>query len=1231
MSDLDEMLSAIPGAKPSAAPAASSGMSDFEHTIATLGEGALHALPSAIGFVGDVLNDAPAIVTNGAVPTTVTGGPAKLPGFGAVSQAVNKSFSAAENDYTKGQTPTPKNEFEETVNALGQGLGGGLLFAPAAPEGMAGRAIASGVTSAAAGYATQKAGGNELEQTLASLAGGAVPFARAPVHAEAVHPEFEQGFQAILKNEGGGTLEAPKTNLTSGAYGPAQVMPETLLNPGHGIKPWNGSVEDSVRVGKDLYGAFLKKYDGDMSKALAAYDWGDGHLDHAIEKYGDSWLDHAPEETQKYVNNGMQHIYGGNPMMGGSTGGDVASMAPDDLDSAFDKQIINEIGEKPEEEPTSSDIPINAVALSNLIDSHLGEAHSIIQDLHDTGETDITPEEADRYNQGAREILQSLPDNHPLYYKAQKAVDLWNQIQGEMAEEGTGNKEAIDELTPRGSDKFLGQEPFEVEPANENTPTDEPISQEPPSDNEGGGPPSGGRGGGTGMGGDFGGGEEPPSDEPEGEKYADSVNLNRIKISQDAKQLIKDQLLPANTDIETHEENKVKAMSYIDRHGADNILSGFHKVAPDELSAYQTAVRALSAAGKQNVVDLAKSFPDEDNRTPAQTATLKNAIEMSGRATTLDNAIAKQLGRSMSARRIYMGGNSELSKLLNGTSLDDASLNKLVDKINAMPEQAGDIAADAMKPGWLEYVKSAYYGISLLSRLSTPIGIFASVSVSHLTEALVHSVSALATMPMEPRAMVSWERGWLKGFNDLPANLKQAWRQGIPTDKASLIQSRVNLPGPLGFPSKLIASTDEFFGTLGRSAKAYSDAAQRAYNEGFRGDKFTARVNELVKNATPAEQKIIEDYGKFARLQDAPTPLGRLFKAAVNNKNPIIALPATIVLPFVNIADRLFMYSVRMTPGLSFTDRLTRQDFAQSPTGKAVAISRQLVGAGLASYAVSQVLNGNITGQGPGDPAKKAQWLANHQGDSIKINGKWVSYDRLPFSSLLSAAATATERYQETGNGKDYMKTIEGMFIGAGAGLLHSHYLEGVANFADTMSSGSSDKLADFVGRSVRSFIPGIEQSVNEAVVDPTVRDTKGNPLLDNIKAGLVGESQTLPAKHDVYGRTEHYEGGASRLVNPFPTRTISNDQTINTLDAVNASTSKSVVTPAAKNIHLNGQAVKLSEQGYQKYQALSGQLFRQAMAGNNLSGMSAEDKMKFVKETMRNARAQAKAQLWGV
>ena len=45
----------------------------------------------------------------------------------------------------------------------------------------------------------------------------------------------------------------------------------------------------------------LKKYHGEVAKALAAYNWGAGNLDRDIRNNGSDWQSHLPSETAKYI------------------------------------------------------------------------------------------------------------------------------------------------------------------------------------------------------------------------------------------------------------------------------------------------------------------------------------------------------------------------------------------------------------------------------------------------------------------------------------------------------------------------------------------------------------------------------------------------------------------------------------------------------------------------------------------------------------------------------------------------------------------------------------------------------------------------------------------------------------------------------------------------------------------------------------------------------------------
>jgi len=99
-------------------------------------------------------------------------------------------------------------------------------------------------------------------------------------------------------SESGGN---PNAVSPKGARGLMQVMPGTSRDPGFGIRPSNGSQADDVRVGRQYRAAMQQRYGGDLAKMWAAYNWGLGNLDNAIEQYGDNWFSALPAETRDYV------------------------------------------------------------------------------------------------------------------------------------------------------------------------------------------------------------------------------------------------------------------------------------------------------------------------------------------------------------------------------------------------------------------------------------------------------------------------------------------------------------------------------------------------------------------------------------------------------------------------------------------------------------------------------------------------------------------------------------------------------------------------------------------------------------------------------------------------------------------------------------------------------------------------------------------------------------------
>ena len=109
----------------------------------------------------------------------------------------------------------------------------------------------------------------------------------------------------------GKLIEGPATKYGT-AKGEMQVLDGTNRDPAYGVNPAaDDSPEERARVGRDYLPAMVREYDGDVSKALAAYNWGPGNLDKAVKEHGPTWLQAAPEETRSYVERGVREFGAG--------------------------------------------------------------------------------------------------------------------------------------------------------------------------------------------------------------------------------------------------------------------------------------------------------------------------------------------------------------------------------------------------------------------------------------------------------------------------------------------------------------------------------------------------------------------------------------------------------------------------------------------------------------------------------------------------------------------------------------------------------------------------------------------------------------------------------------------------------------------------------------------------------------------------------------------------------
>lgn len=82
----------------------------------------------------------------------------------------------------------------------------------------------------------------------------------------------------------------------TGAIGIFQLEPATAADLGVDPRDLQQNIFGGITYLKQLLNSF-----GDTATALAAYNWGMGHVRAAMTQFGSDWLSYAPAETQNYV------------------------------------------------------------------------------------------------------------------------------------------------------------------------------------------------------------------------------------------------------------------------------------------------------------------------------------------------------------------------------------------------------------------------------------------------------------------------------------------------------------------------------------------------------------------------------------------------------------------------------------------------------------------------------------------------------------------------------------------------------------------------------------------------------------------------------------------------------------------------------------------------------------------------------------------------------------------
>jgi hypothetical protein len=452
-------------------------------------------------------------------------------------------------------------------------------------------------------------------------------------------------------------------------------------------------------------------------------------------------------------------------------------------------------------------------------------------------------------------------------------------------------------------------------------------------------------------------------------------------------------------------------------------------------------------------------------------------------------------------------------------------------------------------------------------------------------------------------------------------------------------------------PTRALAAEDEFFRSVITLSELYGLSVREAKAKGLNGAAFWAEVNRLRTNPSKEFLEHAAEYSKTLQFRDKPSKLAEALISLQHRRdsdsgvNRAIALVSRAAVPFVSVSDSLARTAIRRLGPLGVFER---ENFKALQKGASDADvdqfkARLVMSSAFAGYVAMLTAKGLITDAGPTDFKKKAEWLATHKPNSIKIGDEWYSLKGLdPIAANINAVATAQRALAESPEDADNAARVANAVVGIMGALGDNTYTENFLNFTKMFSSDGQkvgDKFAVWAAGLSGSVVPTAVRQYSSKVTDEAQRNTTGDGSLSDRASGRIiegvkgttaedllkaaGVDTDLPQKHDVYGREMNTSVDVTKVEDPV----------IKELARLSEKSLKVVVGPVQRTVQVDGEKIKLSANDLENFQALAGyytvEKMREEMETPLWKALSDEEKGAFAKKTASEMKKLAKEELF--
>lgn len=365
----------------------------------------------------------------------------------------------------------------------------------------------------------------------------------------------------------------------------------------------------------------------------------------------------------------------------------------------------------------------------------------------------------------------------------------------------------------------------------------------------------------------------------------------------------------------------------------------------------------------------------------------------------------------------------------------------------------------------------------------------------------------------------------------------------LPVDPFLLSENKaVRVAGAVhGYGPRLMQVGDVMARTRNFSSASYAWATRQAINDVKQGlaSDVAERAAHLLKEQP---DEMIEYARRIARedtFQDEVSNVAKLLGAGRREDTGVgFALNQTV--RFLNVPDRIMSWFADYTPGLRLLGAAWPEGKLRKVWGTPEAsdlLARQTFGTALAAAAAAWAFQGKLTGNMPRDEKlKNDAFEAGKQPNSVLVGGRWVPI-RDVFGGWAGpvVAAAAFHDSAMTGepvDGEEVLRRAGGAALGEARFLLDAGYLSTLSDTVGAIQAEPAQAGREMAGLVTRTaagaLIPWSGAQRNVAIFqDPRVVDHRQSPL-DEVKAGIPGLRQTLPARVGNLGEELRQNTGAA-------------------------------------------------------------------------------------------------------